>query len=75
VRRLEADALAAFDGTGVEVEYLALVDDSSLEPLQTLRHGARLLIAAQIGGIRLIDNAAVEPVEPSGNRSIDGQNQ
>ena len=75
VRRLEADALAAFDGTGVEVEYLALVDDSSLEPLQTLRHGARLLIAAQIGGIRLIDNAAVEPVEPGGNRSSDGQNQ
>jgi pantoate--beta-alanine ligase len=75
VRRLEADALAEFDGTGVEVEYLALVDDSSLEPLQTLRHGARLLIAAQIGGIRLIDNAAVEPVEPGGNRSSDGQNQ
>jgi pantoate--beta-alanine ligase len=75
VRRLEADALAEFDGAGVEVEYLALVDDNSLEPLHTLRHGARLLIAAHIGGIRLIDNAAVEPVEPGGNRSRDGQNQ
>jgi len=75
VRRLEADALAEFDGAGVEVEYLALVDDNSLEPLHTLRHGARLLIAAHIGGIRLIDNAAVEPVEPGGNRSSDGQNQ
>jgi pantoate--beta-alanine ligase len=75
VPRLEAGALAAFDGTGVEVEYLALVDDRSLEPLQTLRHGTRLLIAALIGGIRLIDNAAVEPGEPGGNGSSDGQNQ
>jgi pantoate--beta-alanine ligase len=73
VRRLEADALAEFDATGVEVDYLALVDDSSLEPLQTLRHGARLLIAVYISGTRLIDNAAVEPVVPGGNPSGNGQ--
>jgi pantoate--beta-alanine ligase len=75
VRRLEAEALAEFDGTGVAVDYLALVDDSSLEPLQSLRQRARLLIAAHIGGIRLIDNAVVETVEPGGNRSSDGQDQ
>jgi pantoate--beta-alanine ligase len=73
--RLEAAAFAEFQGTGVEVDYLALVDDSSLQPLQTLRHGARLLIAAHVGGIRLIDNAAVEPVDPGRNRSSDGQDQ
>jgi pantoate--beta-alanine ligase len=74
-RQLEAIARSELDGTGVEVDYLALVDDSSLEPLQTLRPGARLLIAVHIGGIRLIDNAAVEPVESGENRSSDGQNQ
>jgi pantoate--beta-alanine ligase len=73
VCRLEADALTEFAATGVEVDYLALVDDSSLEPLQTLRHGARLLIAVYIGGTRLIDNAAVEPVVPGGNPSGNGQ--
>ena len=33
-RQLEAIARSELDGTGVEVDYLALVDDSSLEPLQ-----------------------------------------
>jgi len=75
VDQLEADALAEFAGTGIEVDYLALVDDRSLEPLQTLRHGARLLIAAYVGGVRLIDNVAVEPVEPGRNRSSNGQHQ
>ncbi len=74
-RKLEAIARSELDGTGVEVDYLALVDDSSLEPLQTLRPGARLLIAAHIGGIRLIDNAAVEPTETGRNRGSNGQGQ
>ena len=37
VRRLEAVGLAELDGAGVTVDYLALVDGSSLEPLQSLR--------------------------------------
>jgi pantoate--beta-alanine ligase len=60
-RQLEAAGLAQLDGAGVRVDYLALVDSGSLEPLQSLRRGARLLIAAYVGRIRLIDNAAVEP--------------
>jgi pantoate--beta-alanine ligase len=75
VDRLEAAALAELDAAGVEVDYLALVDGSSLEPLQTLSHGARLLMAAHVGEIRLIDNAAVEPVEPVRSHSSSGQHQ
>ncbi len=74
-RRLEAIARSELDGAGVEVDYLAIVDDSSLDPLKTLRRNARLLIAAQIGSIRLIDNAAVEPADPGSTRPSDGQDQ
>lgn len=50
------------DVPGVTVDYLAVVDGGTLEPLDQLRPGARLLIAADVGGIRLIDNAAIDPL-------------
>ena len=62
-RQLEAAGLAELDTAGVRVDYLALVDSNSLEPLQSLGRGARLLVAAHVGGTRLIDNAAVDPPE------------
>ncbi|MFC1481342.1 pantoate--beta-alanine ligase [Candidatus Neomarinimicrobiota bacterium] len=45
---------------GWEVDYLALVDDSTLCPISAMRPGARLIIAASIGGVRLIDNIWAE---------------
>jgi pantoate--beta-alanine ligase len=55
---LEAHLLqAGFDS----VDYAELADAGSLEPLVTLGEApARLLVAARIGGTRLIDNMAVE---------------
>jgi pantoate--beta-alanine ligase len=38
------------------IDYLALVDGSTLEPLDAPRDGARLIAAAVIGTTRLIDN-------------------
>ena len=54
---LQADLLAAgFSG----VDYATLADSRSLAPLDALgRTRARLLVAARIGGTRLIDNMAV----------------
>jgi pantoate--beta-alanine ligase len=42
------------------VDYFALVDAASLEPLDTPHGAMRLIAAATIGGTRLIDNVAVE---------------
>lgn len=54
---LEAEIMAAgFD----RVDYAVLADSASLAPLSTLTAApARLLVAARIGGTRLIDNMAV----------------
>jgi pantoate--beta-alanine ligase len=41
------------------VDYLALVDGDSLEPLDMPSENMRLLVAATIGGVRLIDNIGV----------------
>ena len=54
---------AALTGGGFDsVDYAELADADSLRPLARLAdRPARLLVAARIGGTRLIDNMAVEP--------------
>lgn len=46
---------AGFD----EVDYLEVCDAETLEPLRTADRPARVLAAARLGGIRLIDNVAL----------------
>ena len=46
---------------GLETEYVALVDPDSLAPLSELDGDGLLLIAARVGGVRLIDNEIVGP--------------
>jgi pantoate--beta-alanine ligase len=48
-------ALAAHPG--VEPDYAAVVDAATLEPLARVDRPARALLAARVGGVRLIDNA------------------
>ncbi|HVL79854.1 MAG TPA: pantoate--beta-alanine ligase, partial [Sphingomicrobium sp.] len=43
-----------------KIDYVALVDADTLEPLDRPRTPMRLIAAATIGGTRLIDNMAVE---------------
>jgi pantoate--beta-alanine ligase len=50
------DALDALEEAGFAVDYVALVDGPSLTPLDVPRAGARLIAAARLGGVRLLDN-------------------
>ncbi|HET8996074.1 MAG TPA: pantoate--beta-alanine ligase [Acetobacteraceae bacterium] len=44
---------------GFAVDYFALVDGPTLHPLPSARSAARLIAAAKLGSVRLIDNIAV----------------
>jgi pantoate--beta-alanine ligase len=45
----------------IHLDYLQVVDPLTLEPLDDIRPGARAIVAATIGGVRLIDNLALLP--------------
>lgn len=48
------------DAGGVDLEYLAVVDPATLEPhARVPETGARALVAAKVGSVRLIDNVAL----------------
>jgi pantoate--beta-alanine ligase len=57
VRSAMEAALA--DTPGVTPDYVAVVDPRTLEPLERIGPGARALIAARLGAVRLIDNGTL----------------
>lgn len=61
VRTLELVGRSVLEQPGIGVDYLALVDPETLQPLDEVDRPARLLVAAKIGGVRLIDNAPITP--------------
>jgi pantoate--beta-alanine ligase len=54
-----ADGRADLDSAGLTVDYLAVVDETTLEPLDRIGAHARLIAAARLGGTRLLDNVAL----------------
>ncbi len=57
-----AEAVSSLTLSGFSpVDYVALVDAISLEPMERLDRNARLLAAAKLGKTRLIDNFPVAP--------------
>jgi len=58
------DARASLRDAGFDVDYVALVDGPSLAPLDAVRPGARLIAAARLGGVRLLDNIAADASGP-----------
>jgi pantoate--beta-alanine ligase len=59
-------ARAAMRERGVTPEYVELVDPDTLQPRDELTREALLLVAARIGGTRLIDNALLRPSPAAG---------
>jgi pantoate--beta-alanine ligase len=46
----------------VSLDYAEIVDADTLDPARSLRNSCYVLVAARLGGTRLIDNALIEPV-------------
>ena len=57
--RLQHLALAELNLPRLATDYVAIVDGTTLEPLSAVRPGARIMVAATAGGVRLIDNGAI----------------
>jgi pantoate--beta-alanine ligase len=55
---LLAQAHATLSDQGFAVDYFALVDGPTLAPLANAAPGARLIAAAKLGSVRLLDNIA-----------------
>jgi pantoate--beta-alanine ligase len=53
-------AVATLAASGIDAEYVALVDRETLEPLERLERDGLLALAARIGDVRLIDNTVLE---------------
>ena len=53
-----ADAVRALGEQGFDVDYFALVEGPSLAPIPRLSANARLITAARLGTVRLLDNIA-----------------
>ena len=51
--------MASLSQCGFSVDYLALVHRETLVPLERLTGEARIMVAARLGSVRLIDNVAV----------------
>jgi len=54
-----ADARNELTQAGFALDYLALVDGAMLTPVPNARPGSRLVAAARLGAVRLIDNVGV----------------
>lgn len=57
--RLVEAARVELDSVGAKVDYVAVVDPESLEPVEQVVGQARMLVAAYLGKTRLIDNMAM----------------
>lgn len=50
------------EDSGFEVEYFDLVDFETMRAINSVKEGARLITAARLDGVRLIDNVDVSPM-------------
>ena len=66
--KVRAAALAALTSHDVEPEYLELVDTSTLDAVNSIDGEVLLAVAAQVGGVRLIDNTILS-LPPGGSEN------
>ena len=59
-------ALTELSDSGIEPEYLELVSTDTLAPVRRIDGELLALVAAQVGGTRLIDNELIQPLSTPG---------
>ncbi len=63
IEKLLAAARARLEANDIAIDYVAIVDAATLEPLETLEGvagaDARMIMAARVDAVRLIDNASL----------------
>jgi pantoate--beta-alanine ligase len=64
--KVRAAALAAMEPCAVEPEYLELVNTDNLAPVDTIDGEVLLAVAAEVGGVRLIDNTVLNSSAAAG---------
>lgn len=65
-RAIEAAMLEVLEAEpAVSVDYAAVVDSATLEPLECVGSDARAILAARVGRTRLIDNRALDAANPT----------
>lgn len=57
--------------SGLDIEYVAVVDPDDLAPLSRVAGPALLAVAVRAGETRLIDNVALAPVAPGADAGVD----
>jgi pantoate--beta-alanine ligase len=68
VEKLADVGRRTLDGPGLGIDYLAIVDAETLEPVDAVSGNCRVLLAVEIEGVRLIDNIAL----PTSSSTIEG---
>ncbi|MCE9620425.1 MAG: pantoate--beta-alanine ligase [Planctomycetes bacterium] len=58
---VEGEMRRVLQGHGLVIDYAAVRSSETLLPLKEIRRGSRALVAARLEGVRLIDNAAIDP--------------
>ncbi len=61
VGRLRAHVeMLLIDATGIDVEYVELIDPSTLEPAETLTGSGCLVASVRLDGVRVVDNVPID---------------
>ncbi len=60
-RLMDAAQRIFLEEPDVRVDYVAIVDNDTLDPLEDVSRGALVAVAAYVGGTRLIDNLLLAP--------------
>lgn len=69
--RVRQTGLRMLDDPAIDLDYLAVVDPMTLEPAEAIAPEARAIVAAIVGGVRLIDNVNLN-ADPTPERSAGG---